>query len=460
MVDQDERLDNLRSLLEDAARPGSAPRNARAVRELLAQSPESRTHLQALGWTEARLRNLLLLPPSAAAGPEPGPRPDYGAAFAKAERAVAAFLAPARAAASAPKGLLAEIEGLAEEERIHHVSTDARFAEPELVKLLIGQSLGHRYENPDRMLHWAHLARIAADVCTVSESGSEGRLFDLKARAWAHFGNALRVCGRLREAEEALAIAQRFVLQGTGDPLVKARLYEHQASLHNFQRRFDQAIRLTEEAGRIYRDLGETQMLAVTLVSQALACFYSGDLGTAVTILHRAIPMIDSEDDPRLLLAACHNLVLFYIDLELPEQALALYKDTRELYKDLPDTLILLRLSWQEGQLLRDLGRLEDAERALLKARAGFVERGLAYEVAVVSLDLATVYVKLGFVDEVRRTVTEALPTFLALQVDREAVASFLQLQQVADQEVQALHLIRMINARLEQLPGRFRPQR
>ena len=456
-------LENFKSLLHGTSQPGSATRNALAVRQLLAENPDCRHYLVALGWTDLRLRRLLLLPFDIAdengAALSMDRQLDYGPAFAKAERAVAAFLAPGRPAPFNPEALVAELEMLAEEERSGYVSTRRQFGEPDVVKLLLERSISLRYEDPASMLHWAELARTASDASTSEAAGNEAHLCDLKARAWGHLGNSFRVCGRLREAEEALAIAQRFTLSGTGDPLIKARLYEQLASLHVFQRRFDQAISLADTAGRIYREVGETQLLASSLVSKATAYLYSGSPEVAVAILNRAISMIDSEEDPNLLLAACHNLVRCYIDLELPEEALSLYKETSKLEVH-QDTLIRLRVVWQEGQLLRDLGRLEDAERALLKVRTGFVERGLAYEVAVVSLDLATVYVKLGFVEEVRQTVTEALPTFRALQVDRETIASLLQLQQVADQEAQALNLIRMISARLEQFPGRFRPHR
>jgi hypothetical protein len=62
------------------------------------------------------------------------------------------------------------------------------------------------------------------------------------------------------------------------------------------------------------------------------------------------------------------------------------------------------------------------------------------------------VYVKLGLVDEVKRTVLTAIPIFHALRVKVETLAALLQLQQVADQEQQALELIRTLNTRLESL--------
>jgi hypothetical protein len=72
---------------------------------------------------------------------------------------------------------------------------------------------------------------------------------------------------------------------------------------------------------------------------------------------------------------------------------------------------------------------------------------------ALVSLDLAAVYVKLGLVDEVKRTVMTTVPIFHALRVKVEILAALLQLQRVADQEQQALELIRVLNSRIEALP-------
>jgi tetratricopeptide (TPR) repeat protein len=297
------------------------------------------------------------------------------------------------------------------------------------------------------------LARLAADACTVDLAGSRSKLADLKSQAWRQYGNALRISGRMREAEEALAEATRLCAEGTGDPPLRAVLYEQLASLRIFQRRFAEAIDLAQDAGRIYRELGETQGNASTLVRKAIALLYSGEAASAVRTLNRAIPLIDQEGDPHLLLAACHNLISCYIDLERPEQALSIYYEARDLCREFNDSLISLRAGWQEGTLLRDLGQLRAAEQSLLRARQGFLDRELSYEAALLSLDLAAVYLKLNETESLQRTVSEMVPIFTALGVDREALAALLQLQKAADQSRKSFQLIRFLTTQLEGLP-------
>jgi tetratricopeptide (TPR) repeat protein len=330
------------------------------------------------------------------------------------------------------------------------VEEEGRFAEPQLVDWLIEKSYEARYADPSEMLRWAHLARLIATRCALNFVGSNAKLEDLQARAWRQYGNALRVLGQLRESEEALQIARRHLDRGTGDPVLRARQAEQVASLYTIQRRFPEALGETAEAVAIYRQLGENHALARAIVTEAIACLYSGETESAIRRLNQAIPMIDHEEDPHLLLAACHNLVCCYVNLERPERALALYLESKDLYQVFSDPLIRLRYSWQEGALLRDLGQLRTAETTLQHTRAGFLEKGLTVEAAEVSLDLAAVYVKLKSFDDLKETVSATAVIFRTLGMDRDALASLLQLQQVAHEEQRALELVRSLAAQLE----------
>jgi len=443
--------------LRGETRTGSSRSNARAVLHILRGCSDCRRQLSAMGWAEARLERLFQRPtreltPAEAAALAAIQQYDYDKAFGKAERSLAALLSPETVPERSVEGLMAELARLPEDEQ------DRCLAQPELahvtlVRRLMEDSHTLRYENPRMMLRLARQAKIAAEASTIDAAGNPERLSDLRARAWGDYGNALRVCGDLAPAEEALTAAQRYRLAGTGDLPLRARLLQQWASLRTSQGHFDQAIALDGEAGRIYRELGERHSLASTMVQEAIASLYANETERAIGTLNRAIPLIDPEESPELLLAACHNLIRGYIDLGQTDQALSIYFEARDLYTEFnPNTTIRLRARWQEGQLLRDLGSLQAAEAALTETRKGFLERGIAYEVALVSLDLAWVYVLAGKVAEVRRTVAETVPIFRALHVGREAIASLLQLQRAAGQEQQALELIRVLNLRLAPL--------
>jgi len=452
--------EDFNDFLINASRPANSMRNARVIRHLLGGCSECRDRLADAGWSESRLSRLFQPVPETSSQDEAASSTmavnghDYGRAFAVAERAVSAFLAPEQSSDEIPVDeLMATLSELSARHQSERVKSDPRYATPPMVRAMIERSHSVRFRDAEQMLRYAQLAKLAVEDCSASLAGGEMKLADLRTRAWGQFGNALRVSSRIHEAEEALKTAQSYRRQGTGDPVLRAWLLERTSALAAFQNRFGEAIEMCEEAGQVYQELGQTHLFAFTLVQKATALIYSGETESALRTLLRAIPLIDHEEDPHLLLAACYNLVRCYIDLDQPDQALTLYAEIRELFQEFNDPLITLKLIWQEGRLLRDLGHLRAAEAALLQARKGYLERNISYEVAVVSLDLAAVYVKLGLTDEVKKTVLSAVPIFHALRVKLDTLAALLQLQRVADQEQQALELIRTLHSRIEALP-------
>ncbi|HEX3531935.1 MAG TPA: tetratricopeptide repeat protein [Thermoanaerobaculia bacterium] len=397
------------------------------VRHLLSDCAKCRQRINQMGWRPRRWARLFGLPVQPAEAPDSAD--DYNQVFDAAEQVLNAFFAVGKPAERSPDELMAGLALLPRKEQAHAVRHDSRFASLEMVRHLGDLSHASRFESPARMLHLSNLSCLAAEGCTVEAAGSARRLADCRARAWGHHGNALRASGRLQEAEEALAKSLQLSTEGTGDPPLRAKLLEQTASLRTGQRQLDMAVAMAQEAGRIYREMGETQAYARTLVLKAIALFSADQAEAAARVLKRAIPLIgDQEREPHQLLAACHNLARCYLDLDRREQALSTYCKAKPLYQQFSDPLAALRAAWQEGQLLRDLGDLNAAEETLLRTRQGYRDRGLVYEAALVSLDLATVYLKLGDVDSLYQELDQVIPVFKSLGVDREALAVLLQL--------------------------------
>ncbi len=442
---------DLEVFLRDAPR-AAARTNSFVIRHLLAGCHACREHLDNLGWERRRLERLLQLRPGSLEDSNTSIGFDYSQAFSGAERALAAFFAQGQPPEFSVDELRVELDSLVAEEQIRRVSTDRRFANPELVKQLIDASQAVRFHDPEKLLHYAHLACLASESCSEVECGSPERLSDLKCQGWRQYGTGLRIQGRLRESDAAFARSLRFCEEGTGDPPVRAQLLSTLLSLRMAQRRFLEAIQLADDAGQIYQEIGQTSNQASTMVQKAIAYIYAGEPADAVPVLNRAIPLINPQDEPQLLLAACHNLVRCYIDLSRPEQALSLFFEMRSLYREVDDAIILLRAGYQEGFMLRDLGHLRAAEAAFIRARDGFCEHKLMYEAAMVSLDLAAVYVNLGDSEKIEEIVMATVPIFRALGVDREMLASLLQLRQVAEHKLQAFELIGALGTKVEQL--------
>jgi len=423
--------------------------NKKIVRHLLATCSSCTSFLATIGWDGDRRERLVSLvttdPEDSLAANEVESPYSYDEAFDRATRACFEEHRP-----SLPRPLHLLLDDLHDELAAADdlpVGVEDRVPDPKVIRSLIDRSHAVRHQDPKKMVYWARVASRLATDCDAAAAGSEAQLSDLRARALGQLGNALRVAGRLRDSERALAAAESNASTGTGEPTLRAELLGWKASLFTYRRRFGDAVALLDEATRLCEATQNRPLLASCLQRKAIALVFSGEPDQAIRILDRAIPLVDP-GDKRVLYAAYHNLIYCYVEADRLQEALALFPQTRSLSEEIGDELLNLRLIWQEGRILNELGLLEDAEAQFSRARDGFLDRDLAYEAAVVSLDLTAVYVKLGLHAEVRRTIADILPIFSSLRVSRELLASLIQLQQAEDQ-TQALQLIRALSREL-----------
>ncbi|HYU32574.1 MAG TPA: hypothetical protein VEW48_10465 [Thermoanaerobaculia bacterium] len=92
-------------------------------------------------------------------------------------------------------------------------------------------------------------------------------------------------------------------------------------------------------------------------------------------------------------------------------------------------------LLWLRGDIAAGQGDLAAAERAYVGTRDGFIGQGIGYDAAMVSLDLAVLYLRQGRAADVRRIAEEMIPLFQAQDVHREALAALVLFQEAARQD-------------------------
>jgi len=133
---------------------------------------------------------------------------------------------------------------------------------------LIDECRALRYSDPETMVLTATLAVTLAERLAPGAANS-AMLADLQACALAELGNARRVADDLAGSEADLSRALTRSAQGTGDPLLLARIMDLTASLYSDQRRFDEARLLLDAVYTIYQRKGDRHSAGRALISMA-----------------------------------------------------------------------------------------------------------------------------------------------------------------------------------------------
>jgi tetratricopeptide (TPR) repeat protein len=328
------------------------------------------------------------------------------------------------------------------------VTNSARFRSRMLCEILLEQAHEAGFREPAKAIELARLGvAIAEHLAERSgEKGGEG-LQGLRARAWAQLGNALRISSDHAGADQAFETATELLDPVRVTPHEIARVLDFEASLRRDQRRFAEATRLMDRVIAIYRKLGQRSLLGSSLKQKSMICGESGDSDGEIALLRRALELLNPEEEPRMFLAARHNLISALCESGRPREAFALLFHTRPLYLMQGDRLNLLRLRWLEGTVSRGLQRYEQAAVAFREVREAFLDLGLDYDAALASLDLAEVYATQGRTSDVRRLTDEMLEVFRSRNIHREAMGALSILQKAASTERAELLLVREVGS-------------
>jgi transcriptional regulator with XRE-family HTH domain len=272
-------------------------------------------------------------------------------------------------------------------------------------------------DRADEALRLARLAmRIAEHV--------PGKDWRLRLLGWVEpfEANALRVGGDLPASAQALAHADEMWEQGAaGAPsglLDEARRLDLKASLLMYYGRFEEVHLLLAEALKGSRT---DHARARLLLKQATALEIAGRYEEALEVLRQAKPLIDATREPRLLFAYSFNSTVNLLHLDRYGEAEPLLPLVEAL-TDPGNELDGVRLRWLQGRTWAGLGRRAEAVAALTEVREYFLSEEIAYDFAVVSVELGTLDLEQGHTRPVQELARRMVWIFKGQGVHKEAL--------------------------------------
>lgn len=337
------------------------------------------------------------------------------------------------------KELFAVLKDLPFDDQLALVLDDESFQTWGLCQLLLRHSLEAVFEDAAKATNYAELAlKISQNL---EDTYDPHWILDLKARAHAHLGNARRVLGELRSAETSFREAERFLSKSmTGNEIVRADVLQFKASLRRAQRCFPEALSLVDQALTIYREHNDSRSSGVSLL-KAKILEDGEDLAGAIRILQELQEELDLDREPLLAAYARHNLVLCLTEAGHYQEAEQLLPQVREQLAAQGKALNLVRLRWTEGKIALGLGRAAEAEKNFREVQKDFLEKGMGYDAALVSLDLAILYARGHRASELKRLAAEMAPIFDSRDVRRESLAALLMFRNACDEERMTVEL-------------------
>lgn len=286
-----------------------------------------------------------------------------------------------------PNRVLSRIRGTQKAEEVQRLLRLDRYWRREVVEALLARADEVVALDPALGLDLARVANRLTERLPV-------RLADLVTHARCALAVAYRHLGQLDESARCFAEARQSASEAT--PRLQAMVARQRALLSMIQGEKDEALSLAHWAVLTDRQLGLSA--STSLIIEGIVLFYRGEHRDAVERFAEVL----AGENPRqpVYLIAIQNLGFALAEASRTAEEIVrarrILKGVRARIKGLRDTPIRYRVCWAEAILHRRLEEYGPALEALMRARKGFLRMGMAHDFALVSADLATLYLEMN----------------------------------------------------------------
>jgi transcriptional regulator with XRE-family HTH domain len=331
---------------------------------------------------------------------------------------------------------------------------DAVAALPELQDWALAELVCHESERAA-----AHKVERALDLADLALSiagrvpGEGPWRSRVEGYCWAYIANARRVANDFAGADAAFARAWGLWKTGaTADTAVLAewRLFDLESSLRREQHRFSEALDSLDKSMSASGNNPATA--ARILLKKEHVLEQMGNPERALATLEEAAPFVEILGDTRLRFAHLFKTINNLYHLGRYRDAMERLPQVRDLAVQQSNELDLIRVVWLEARVAAGDDRREQAMAGLEQVRRDFTARGLPYDAALASLELAVLYLEEGYAAEVRNLARAMSWIFQSQGIAREALAALTLFMDAAQQETATVELTRRVVAELERV--------
>ena len=314
-----------------------------------------------------------------------------------------------------------------------------------LTERLCAESVPAAADDPVRALDLANRARRLAEMAP----GQNAWQLRLQGFSWGFVGNAQRVGSDLPAAGASFSTARTLWQAGASPPgsrLGEWRLLDLEASLYGARRQFGGALDRIDRA----LALAPAEVQGALHLNRGFVLEQAGRYETALAALGEAAKHAEVAREPRLRFGARFNIMVTLGHLGRYREAARRLPALRRLAAELGNEVDILRVRWLEGRIAAGLLQHEEARAALEEVQRAFVKRQVAYDSALVSLELAILHLEDGRTKEVRALAEQMLWILTGEGVHREALAALSLFRQAAESETLTVQWARQIRDYLE----------
>ncbi len=267
------------------------------------------------------------------------------------------------------------------------------------------------------------MARLALRVAEIAPVGDAWRS-RLVGYAWAFVGNAQRVSSDYLAADASLTTAWKLWTScgpaPGAAPFGDWRLHDLEASLRRDQRRFAEALACVERALASAPASARPRIL----LKKQYVLEQAGEIEAALAVLDEAASDLQAAPEPRLRFGFEFNSIGMLCHLGRYSEAEARLPGLEHLTAELDNKMDTARVRWLSGRIAAGLGRRDEARAAFEKVQAIFSVHRIGIDAALVSLELAILYLEEGRTSRVVALAEDMLVVFDAQRIHREALAA------------------------------------